>query len=111
MTRCPRCTRISFPGAYFDATTGAKLLRDTRVLVVAVRGGGYGPGTPREHQDFQVPYLRTYFGDLGVAEENLHVVTAELTRADDVPAPNGLRPIAAESLTRAEAVVDALAAA
>ncbi|MFE2412108.1 FMN-dependent NADH-azoreductase [Kitasatospora sp. NPDC059408] len=102
--------RVSFPGAYVDPDTGAKLLGGTRVVVVAVRGGGYGPGTPREHQDFQVPYLRAYFGNLGVAEENLHVVTAELTRADDVPALNGLRPIAAESLARAGATLDALAA-
>ncbi|MEV7022633.1 NAD(P)H-dependent oxidoreductase [Kitasatospora sp. NPDC093558] len=103
--------RVSFPGAFVDAATGAKLLRDTRVVVVAVRGGGYGPGTPREHFDFQVPYLHAYFGNLGVAEENLHVVTAELTRANDVPALDGLQPIAAESLARAGATLDALAAA
>ncbi|MGW2255265.1 FMN-dependent NADH-azoreductase [Kitasatospora sp. NPDC001660] len=101
--------RVSFPGAYVDAGTGAKLLRRTRVVVVAVRGGGYGPGTPREHFDFQVPYLRAYFGNLGITEENLHIVTAELTRADDIPALNGLQPIAAESLARAEATLDSLA--
>lgn len=103
--------RITFPGAYVDADTGEKLLRDTRVVVVAARGGGYGPGTPREHFDFQIPYLRAYFGNLGVAEGNLHIIAAELTRADDIPALNGLQPLAAESLARAEAAVDALAAA
>ncbi|MFF7990091.1 NAD(P)H-dependent oxidoreductase [Kitasatospora xanthocidica] len=103
--------RVSFPGAYLDPDTGDRLLRDTRVVVVAVRGGGYGPGTPREHFDFQLPYLRAYFGHLGVAAEHLHVVTAELTRAADVPALNGLEPLAAESLAAAEARLDALAAA
>ncbi|GAB7182492.1 NAD(P)H-dependent oxidoreductase [Kitasatospora sp. Ki12] len=103
--------RVSFPGAYLDPDTGDRLLRDTRVVVVAVRGGGYGPGTPREHFDFQLPYLRAYFGTLGVTAEHLHVVTAELTRAADVPALNGLEPLAAESLAAAEARLDALAAA
>ncbi|MER7579529.1 NAD(P)H-dependent oxidoreductase [Kitasatospora sp. NPDC097691] len=102
--------RVSFPGAYVDPDTGARLLRDTRVVVVAVRGGGYGPGTPREHFDFQLPYLRAYFGALGVTAAHLHVVTAELTRAADVPALNGLEPLAAESLAAAEAAVDELAA-
>ncbi|MEU9042226.1 MULTISPECIES: NAD(P)H-dependent oxidoreductase [unclassified Kitasatospora] len=102
--------RVSFPGAFLDPDTGERLLRGTRVVVVAVRGGGYGPGTPREHFDFQLPYLRAYFGNLGIAEENLHVVTAELTRAADVPALNGLEPLAAESLAAAEAAVDELAA-
>ncbi|GAA3183162.1 MULTISPECIES: FMN-dependent NADH-azoreductase [Streptomyces] len=103
--------RITFPGAYVDAGTGEKLLRDTRVVVVAARGGGYGPGTPREHFDFQIPYLRAWFGSLGVAEGNVHVVTAELTRVDDIPALDGLQSLAAESLARAEAAVDAIAAA
>ncbi len=85
--------RVSFPGAYLDPDSGERLLRRTRVVVVAVRGGGYGPGTPREHCDFQVPYLRTYFDYLGVAAEHLHVVTAELTRAADIPALNGLQPV------------------
>ncbi|MFD8757045.1 FMN-dependent NADH-azoreductase [Kitasatospora sp. NPDC059577] len=102
--------RVSFPGAYLDPDTGERLLRDTRVVVVAVRGGGYGPGTPREHFDFQLPYLRAYFGNLGIAAEHLHVVTAELTRAADVPALNGLEPLAAESLAAAGTAVDELAA-
>ncbi|MFJ9693405.1 FMN-dependent NADH-azoreductase [Kitasatospora sp. NPDC101183] len=102
--------RVSFPGVYRDAATGEALLRNTRVVLVAVRGGGYGPGTPLEHWDFQVPYLKAYFERSGVAPENLHVVTAELTRSEDIPALHGLRHIAVESLARAEATLDALAA-
>ncbi|MFE6056214.1 FMN-dependent NADH-azoreductase [Kitasatospora sp. NPDC056446] len=102
--------RVSFPGVFLDPDSGERLLRDTRVVVVAVRGGGYGPGTPREHFDFQLPYLRAYFGNLGVPAEHLHVVTAELTRAADIPALNGLEPLAAESLAAAGEAVDGLAA-
>ncbi|MFJ3214459.1 FMN-dependent NADH-azoreductase [Kitasatospora sp. NPDC086801] len=103
--------RISFPGVYTDPATGESLLRHTRVVVAAARGGGYGPGTPREAFDFQTPYLRAYFARLGVPAEQLHVVPAELTRADDVPALAGLRPLAAKSLADAEAALDALATA
>lgn len=47
--------RVSFPGAFTDPDSGESLLRDTRVVVVMARGGGYGPGTPREGFDFQTP--------------------------------------------------------
>ncbi len=47
--------RVTFPGALTDPDTGESLLRDTRVIVVMARGGGYGPGTPREHYDFKRP--------------------------------------------------------
>ncbi|MFI2607139.1 FMN-dependent NADH-azoreductase [Kitasatospora sp. NPDC018619] len=102
--------RVTFPGVHQDPRTGEALLRDTRVVVVAVRGGGYGPGSPRAHCDFQVPYLRAYFERIGIAAEHLHVVTAELTRAADIPALNSLRPLAAESLAAAGAALDELAA-
>ncbi|MBO8191291.1 NAD(P)H-dependent oxidoreductase [Streptomyces oryzae] len=102
--------RISFPGALLDPETGRSRLRDKHVVVVGARGGGYGPGAPREGLDFQVPYLRGYFTDRGVPEENLHVVTAELTRARDVPKMAPLRTRAAESLAAAREGVLELAA-
>ncbi|MDH6704668.1 FMN-dependent NADH-azoreductase [Kitasatospora sp. MAA19] len=102
--------RIGFPGSYTDPATGESLLRRTRVVIAAARGGGYGPGTPREGFDFQIPYLRAYFTNLGVPPERLHIVAAELTRADDVPALAGLQPLAVKSLADAEAALDALAA-
>lgn len=103
--------RVTFPGAYADPDTGERLLRDTRVVVVMARGGGYGPGTPREHHDFQTPYLKTYFGNLGVAPENLHLIAAELTLVGLLPHLDGLEGPAADSLARARAAVTALAAA
>lgn len=91
--------RISFPGAFIDPDTGESVLRDTRVIAVLARGGAYGQGSPREGCDFQTPYLRTYFGRLGVTD--LRFVAAELTRADDIPHLRGFRTAAAESLAAA----------
>ncbi|MFJ2776014.1 FMN-dependent NADH-azoreductase [Kitasatospora sp. NPDC087315] len=102
--------RVSFPGAYTDPATGRSLLDGTRVVVVTACGGGYGPGTPREAFDFQTPYLRAYFTNLGVPDSALHFVHAELTRADDIPALAGLQPLAAASLAAARSAVADLAA-
>ncbi|MEU9170524.1 NAD(P)H-dependent oxidoreductase [Streptomyces sp. NPDC048420] len=101
--------RVTFPGAYADPDTGESLLRDTRVVVVMARGGGYGPGTPRESYDFQTPYLRSYFGELGVRQ--LHFVAAELTLAALLPHLAHLEDLATDSLTRARAELTALATA
>lgn len=101
--------RVSFPGALVDAATGESRLSATRVVVVATRGGGYGPGTPRAGWDFQTPYLRAYFSANGVTPANLHFVTVEMTVAGIVPHLARFRPMAAESLARARAEITALA--
>ncbi|WP_128436136.1 FMN-dependent NADH-azoreductase [Streptomyces cyaneus] len=103
--------RVTFPGAFTDPDSGESLLRGTRVVVLMARGGGYGHGAPLEHCDFQTPYLRAYFGRLGVAPDNLHLVAAELTRIDVLPQLAGLEHLAADSLSRARATVTELAAA
>lgn len=103
--------RVGFPGAFTDPETGRSLLRRTRVVVVATRGGAYGPGAPREAYDFQVPYLRAFFGDHGVPEENIHAVTAEMTMAGVMPHLARFRPMAADSLAGARDAVVALASA
>lgn len=101
--------RISFPGAFIDSATGANLLRDTTVVVVATRGGAYGPGTPRQACDFQTPYLRSYLAKQGVAVENIHVVTAEMTLAGIAPHLAQHEQRAAESLAEAQNAVIRLA--
>lgn len=103
--------RVTFPGAFTDPDTGESLLLGTRVVVVMARGGGYGPGTPREHDDFQTPYLRAYFGRLGVAPDHLHLIAAELTRVDVLPQLAGLEHLAADSVEQARATVRELAVA
>lgn len=103
--------RITFPGAFTDPAGGGSLLRDTKVVVVAARGGAYGPDSGRQDQDFQTPYLRAYFGRHGVAEANLSFVTAELTVAGVMPHLARFRQDAADSLAAARAEVTGQAAA
>ncbi|MBY8869443.1 MULTISPECIES: FMN-dependent NADH-azoreductase [Streptomyces] len=101
--------RVTFPGAFADPDSGESLLSRTRVVAVLARGGGYGPGTPREAYDFQTPYLRAYFGNLGVAPDRLHLIAAELTRVDVLPHLAGLEHQAARSLAAAEETLTELA--
>lgn len=78
---------------------GSLPLQGRPVTVVIARGGGYGPGTPREGWDHASPYLQQMFGDLFGGD--LTMVTAELTIADVVPAMAELRGLAAESRAQA----------
>ena len=69
------------------------------VVLVAVRGGGYGAGTPREGWDHATPYLVRILSDVWGADVTL--VEAELTLADVVPAMAELRDVAAASRSQA----------
>lgn len=100
--------RVTFPGAFTDPDTGDSLLRETSVVVITPRGGAYGQGTPRETWDFHTPYLRTYLRGLGVSEENLCFVSAELTLSGLVQHLGHLQPLAARSLAEARVRVAAL---
>jgi FMN-dependent NADH-azoreductase len=84
-----------------------QILAGRPVVFVIARGGGYGVGTPREGWDHATPYLSRIFGD--VWGMDVHVVEAELTLADVVPAMEALRGIAAESRAAAHASAKALA--
>lgn len=103
--------RVTFPAAFTDPDTGDPLLRGTRVVAVLARGGAYGPGTPRHDHDFQAPYLRAYFTSLGIAPDDIHLVAAEMTIADLVPALARFQDMAAESLRAARGTVRELALA
>jgi FMN-dependent NADH-azoreductase len=70
------------------------LLKDKPTALVTVRGGGYGPGTPREGWDYSTPYLRRILGDLWQAD--LTVIERELTLAATIPAMAGLKDLAAQ---------------
>jgi FMN-dependent NADH-azoreductase len=74
-------------------------LQGKPVTIVVARGGGYGPGTPRDGWDHATPYVRRIFGD--VLGGDVTVVTAELTLADVTPAMADLRDLAATSRTQA----------
>jgi FMN-dependent NADH-azoreductase len=101
--------RVTFPGAYIQPDSGEHLLKGTRVVVISARGGGYGPGTPRERFDFQEPYLRAYFENLGVCASDLTFVHAEMTRSGDIPALAQFQDFAVQSLAAARSTVLRLA--
>jgi FMN-dependent NADH-azoreductase len=73
--------------------------------VLASRGGGYAPGTPREGWDHAEQWLPHGLALTGLVPR---FITAELTLADVTPAMAALKPLAAESLAAAERAVDAL---
>jgi FMN-dependent NADH-azoreductase len=93
------------PGVSFDPESGQGLLGDTELVVLAARGGGYGPGTPRAGWDHAEAWLPHGLSLTGLVPR---FITAELTMADDNPAMADLRPLAAQSLAAAEAAVDVL---
>jgi FMN-dependent NADH-azoreductase len=75
------------------------LLKDKPTGLVTVRGGGYGPGTPREGWDHSTPYLRRILGDLWQAD--LTVIERELTLAATNPAMEHLKDLAGQRHTEA----------
>ncbi|MEV4518316.1 NAD(P)H-dependent oxidoreductase [Dactylosporangium sp. NPDC049525] len=75
---------------------GDRPLEGKPAVLALSRGGGYGPGTPKEGWDHVTPYLRRVLGE--VFGLDLHIAEAELTLADVTPAMAPLRGLAAESL-------------
>jgi FMN-dependent NADH-azoreductase len=81
------------------AGPAAGLLKDKPTALVTVRGGGYGPGTPREGWDHSTPYLRRILADWWQAD--LTVIERELTLAATTPAMEHLKDLAAQRHTEA----------
>ena len=79
---------------------GARLLEGKPVVLLVTRGGGYGPGTPKEGWDHATPYLRRILADVWGAD--LTVVERELTLVGVNPAMDGLKDLAARAKTIAE---------
>ena len=92
-------------GVSFDPATQKGLLGGTELIVLAARGGGYGPGTPREGWDHAETWLPHGLMLTGLEPR---FITAELTMANDNPAMAELRPAAAQSLADAEDAIDRL---
>ena len=84
-----------------DATTPA--LKGKPTVLATVRGGGYGPGTPREGWDHSTPYLRRILADMW--EADLTVIEREFTLVGVNPALDDFKDLAAQLHS------DALAAA
>jgi FMN-dependent NADH-azoreductase len=92
-------------GLSIDAETGQGLLGGRDFIVLASRGGGYGPGTPREGWDHSEAWMPHAVSLTGLQPR---FITAELTMADVNPALAEFKPLAAESLSRALADIDEL---
>ena len=92
-------------GLSIDAENGDGLLDDADFIVLESRGGGYGPGTPREGWDHAETWLPHAVAMTGLQPR---FITAELTMADVNPAMADLKPLADESLRRAMSDIDRL---
>jgi len=93
------------PGLSIDPATMTGLLSGREVIVLAARGGGYGPGTPREGWDHAEAWLPHALSQVGLEPR---FITAELTLADTNPHLAELKPLAAQSLKSAHQQIDAL---
>jgi FMN-dependent NADH-azoreductase len=93
-------------GLAVDAETGTGLVGDTDFIVLAARGGGYGPGTPREGWDHAQPWLSHMLSVL--TANSPQIITAELTMAASDPKLAHLKALADESLNKALAAIDQL---
>jgi FMN-dependent NADH-azoreductase len=92
------------PGLSVDHATMTGLLGGRDLLVLASRGGGYAPGTPREGWDHAEQWLAHGLSLTGLEPR---FITAELTLAETNPQMAELRGLAAESLAAAEREIDA----
>jgi FMN-dependent NADH-azoreductase len=92
------------PGLSIDAATHDGLLGGRDMLVLASKGGGYQPGTPREGWDHAAPWLPHGLSLTGLEPR---FITVELTLAETNPQMAELKPLAAESLAAAEREIDA----
>jgi len=70
------------------------LLAGKPTVLVVVRGGAYGPGTPRDGWDHSTAYLRRILADVWGAD--LTVVEREFTLVGVNPALDGFKDLAAE---------------
>jgi FMN-dependent NADH-azoreductase len=92
-------------GLSIDPASGAGLLGGREFIVLASRGGGYAPGTPREGWDHAEPWLPHGLSTTGLEPR---FITAELTLAKSNPAMAELIPLAERSLAEAEQEIDRL---
>jgi FMN-dependent NADH-azoreductase len=97
--------------AWFDRIVSQRTrgnLADKQFVIVSARGGGYGPGTPREGWDHGEPWLRQALSSIGV--DNATFISAEFTLARESPnmIPLDLGAAEDQSLADALAAVDGL---
>jgi FMN-dependent NADH-azoreductase len=79
---------------------GEPLLKGKPAELVTVRGGSYGPGTPRDGWDHSTSWIRRILED--VWQVNLSVVETEFTLAGVNPALDAFKDIAAQLRSESE---------
>jgi FMN-dependent NADH-azoreductase len=80
-------------------STGAQTIVGRPAFLVLARGGGYGPGTPREGWDHATAWLLRIFSDIWGLD--VQVIETELTLAEVTPAMSHLRELAAVKVEEA----------
>jgi FMN-dependent NADH-azoreductase len=75
-------------------TANEPLLKDKPAVLAVVRGGAYGPGTPRDGWDHSTGYLRRIFADVWGAD--LTLVEREFTLVGVNPALDDFKDLAAQ---------------
>ena len=70
--------------ADIELVSGPGPVQGKPIIFTLARGGGYGPGTPREGWDHATPYLERVFGDMFGMD--IRQAVAELTLAPVTPA-------------------------
>ncbi|MDN5852381.1 MAG: NAD(P)H-dependent oxidoreductase, partial [Actinomycetia bacterium] len=80
---------------------GEQPLGGRPAYIVTARGGGYGPGTPREGWDHGTDWLKRIFGDVMGLDARL--IETELTLAPLTPGMEDLRDLAEANLQAAHA--------
>jgi FMN-dependent NADH-azoreductase len=76
------------------ASGGSPLLAGKRVVLATVRGGAYGPGTPREGWDHSTTYLTRILGEVWGAD--LTLVQREFTLVGVNPALDDFKELAGQ---------------
>ena len=79
---------------------GTRLLDGTPVVLLATRGGAYGPGTPKEGWDHSIDYLRRVLAEVWGAD--LTVIQRGLTLVGVNPALDQLADLGAAAKEAAE---------
>lgn len=70
--------------------TGASPVAGRPAVLISARGGGYGPGTPKEGMDYVVPTLEALLGRDDLPGLDVTTVIPELTMA---PVASALAPL------------------
>jgi FMN-dependent NADH-azoreductase len=84
--------------------SGQQPLAGRPAVLIVTRGGGYGPGAPKEGWDHATPYYRRIFADLWGLD--LHINEIELTLAKVNPAMAELIPLAEQNLANGHAAAE-----